>query len=88
MAWHTFCAAIREKDFKVAASLAERFPDAYAEAVSKLDGFPLQVAEAERRAKRAERHAKRYLIAAVALGVLTLVALIVACLWRCGITQT
>lgn len=76
MAWHTLCAAIRANDFKVAADIAGRFPCAYADAIAKLDGFPEQIAEANRHAERSRRHAKRCLVAAAILAVLLAAAIL------------
>lgn len=74
MAGHTLRAAIKARDFKVAAKLAERFPDAFDEAVSEMERVSSMIEEANRRVNRANRHAKRYLIAAIALGVLAVIA--------------
>ncbi len=79
MAGHTLRAAIKANDFKVAAALAERFPDAYDGAVAEIERLPSIVEEANRCAERAKRHAKRYLIAAIFLGVLALLALLAIC---------
>ena len=79
MAEHTLRAAIKAKEFKVAESLAERFPEVFDWAVSEFEKLPNRVAEADRRAKRAQRHARRYRLVIAFLCVVVVLAIVFAC---------
>ena len=76
MARHTLLAAVKAKNFKVAADLAERFPAAYDDAIAAIDKLPQQLAEANRLTGRARRHARRLKILAIALAVVVVATLL------------
>ena len=76
MAGHTLRAAIKAKDFKVAADLAERFTAAYDDAIMAIDKLPQQLAEANRLAGRERRHVRRLKILAIALAVVVVATLL------------
>ena len=75
MARGTVLAAARTRNFTLLAELAERFPEAYADAIQSLMDGRGQIAKVEKVARRAERHARRLRIAVIVLALLLVLAI-------------